>query len=204
MSMSTAGSVTIIIRAIRSGDQSAATPLWARYFERLARHANKFLCWNTRLIDMDEDVALLALNDFCNGLSAGKFEDVDSREQLWRLLAKIIERKAYRLINERRWKRERLFTDLEPTGSQAGDSRTPVVVFEPVDRYKEIVGIELNELIDSLPNPLWREAVRMTLEGDTVREIAEKLQYSSSYVHVWLRTIRALWEEQYGRDNFFG
>jgi hypothetical protein len=203
MPTETTGSVTLIIRGIRGGDDGKVTPLWARYFERLTRHANKYLRSNPRLVVEDEDVALSALNDFCNGLANGKLDYIDKREVLWGTLATIVERKALQRLRDRRWKQP-VFTDLQPTAQCAGNGSTPVAIVEPTDPYIGVVSLELKELIDMLPNPLWRQAARMSLEGYTVREIAAKLDRGRACVHVWFRTIRAIWDEKPGRENLLG
>jgi DNA-directed RNA polymerase specialized sigma24 family protein len=97
-----------------------------------------------------------------------------------------------------------VFTDLERHGSSAGDGRSRIAFVEPSDEYRELVRVELDDLIESLGNPLWRQAVRMVLEGYTVPEIAAKLDRSRSCVHLWFRTIRAIWEESPGKENLLG
>jgi DNA-directed RNA polymerase specialized sigma24 family protein len=203
MPLSTTRSVTLLIRGIRGGDLSGVTPLWAHYFERLTRHANNRLRFDPRLESEDEDTALEAFNDVCKGLANGKFEYVDSREQLWGLMAKITERKANRILNKTRWKREVLFTDLQPTGAEAGDGSTRAIYFEPSMEYQHLVRVEIKELIDRLPKDLWRETARMLLEGYTIPEIAVKLNRTRKCVDIWLRAIQALWEERLGREILF-
>jgi hypothetical protein len=198
------GSVTLIIRGLREGDDAKVTPLWARYFERLTHHAAKHLRFApTGARGYEVDAALSAINDFCNGIARGKFEYVDKREVLWGTLARITERKALRRVGDGRWEGV-VFTDIQPNLSSAGDGCSRIAVVEPTDGYKEVVRMELNDLIGSLENPLWRQAVRMVMEGYTVPEIAAKLDRGRECVYVWFRTIRAIWEENPGRDNLLG
>ncbi len=205
MPADTCGSVTLMIRGLRGGDDAKVTPLWGRYFERLTNVAAKHLRFApTGASGTEEDAALSAINAFCDGIAAGKFEYVDRREVLWGTLAKITERKALRRVRDRRWKKEVVFTDLEPDVSSAGDGSRRLAIVEPTREYTEVVRLELNDLIDSLENPLWREAVRMVLEGDTFAEIAAKLNRGRECVYVWFRTIRQIWEEHPGSENFLG
>jgi hypothetical protein len=198
MPLDTCGSVTQIVISIRAGDQAKVTPLWERYFERLTHHAAKYL----RLApNLDEDAALSAINDFCDGLAKGKFDYVDRREVLWGTLAKITERKALRL--DRRF-REVHLTDIQDDASSDGAGVSRIAAIQPTDEYSGIVRTEIEDLIDRLPNPLWRQAARMVMEGYTVPEIAAKLGNSRSCVYVWFRTIEAIWEEDPGRENLLG
>ena len=204
MPIETAGSVTLHIRGVRGGDDGKVTPLWARYFERLTHHANKYLTSNPRLIDEDEVVALSAFSDFCNGLAKGKFDYIDKREVLWGTLATIVERRRVQLLRDRRWKKRFCSRTCSLQPNLLGMGALVLAVVEPADPYKEIVSLELKELIDMLPNPLWQQAVRMSLEGYAVREIAAKLDRTRECVHVWFRTIRAIWDEKPGRENLLG
>lgn len=205
MSAETCGSVTLMIRGLRGGDEAKVTPLWGRYFERLTHVAAKHLRFApTGSRGTEEDAALSAINSFCDGLAAGKFEYVDRREVLWGTLAKITERKALRQLRDRRWEKEVVFTDLQPDVSMAGDGSRRLAIVEPTREYTDVVRLELDDLIDALENPLWREAVRMVLEGDSVPEIAAKLHRSRECVYIWFRTIRQIWEERSGSGNLLG
>jgi hypothetical protein len=191
----TCGSVTQIVISIRGGNQARVTPLCERYFERLTHLAARYLRFAP---DCDEDAALSAINDFCDGLARGEFDYVDRREVLWRALAKITERKARRL--DRRFRREVRFTDIQGVEASCGDKSSRIVAIEPNDEYRGIVQIEIEDLIDTLKNPLWREAIRMVMEGYTVPEIATKLGRGRECVYVWFRTIRTIWEDSPGRE----
>jgi hypothetical protein len=204
MPTTTAGSVTLVVRGIRGGDDGKVTPLWARYFERLTHHANKYLRWNPRLVAEDEEVAASTLSEFCNGLANGKFEYIDKREVLWGTLARIIERKALQRLRGNRWKKEVLFTDLQPAGPPADDGSTRVAIFEPTAPYREHVSLELKEMIDRLPNPLWQQAARMVMEGYTVPEIAAQQKRTRRCVYKWLEAIEAIWKADMGRENLLG
>ncbi|MFO0888990.1 MAG: ECF-type sigma factor [Isosphaeraceae bacterium] len=193
--------MTQIVIDIRGGAEDQVTPLWARYFERLARHASQRLPLPLRT--EDEDVALSVMDAFCDGLAQGKFDFVDRREVLWRTLATITERKVYRRVE--RWeKRPAHFTDLRCDGASSGGGTAWIASLQPTEEYAAIVRLELDELIRKLPNPFWRQAAWMAMEGYSAAEIAGKLNRSTSMVHVWFRTIRSIWEDDPGRENSLG
>ena len=142
----------------------------------------------------EEDAALSAIDDFCNGLAEHKFDYVDNRDVLWRTLAKITERMAMQRVRSGRWK-EVSIEDLLP-GSSFGDNRGGRLAFvEPTSEYKAIVEMIMTELIEKLENPLWRQAVLLRLEDYSVAEIAARLGKSRATVFVWFRAIRKSWEE---------
>jgi hypothetical protein len=204
MTQDTDGSVTRIIISIRGGDDANVAPLWERYFDRLTHHAARYLQFAPGLADNDEDVALSAIDAFCNGLAEGKFDYVDGREVLWGTLARITERKALQRLRDKRWRREVRFNDLLPDGSSDADGCSRIAVVRPTDEYVDLVRLELGDLIDSLKDPRWRQAARMVMEGYTVPEIAHRLGPCRETVYIWFRTIRAIWEEEPGRENLLG
>ncbi len=191
------GSVTVMIRRLRAGDRAEVASLWNRYFERLAQHAHPIVPWGAY---GREDAALSAINDFCDGMVRGKFLYVEGREVLWATLARITERKALRGV--RRFRREVSFEALPP-GTRLFDIGVDGVAFiEPTPEYKALVNMTLAELIDGLPNPLWRQAVLLRLEGHSVPEIAARLgKKSPRIVQLWFRAIEAIWRERLGGDS---
>src|SRR5262245_19242535 len=96
MSSDDSGSVTHWLGALKGGDLDAAQPLWERYFARLVRLAQARL--RTRrgpgAAEDEEDAALSAFNSFCRVATEGRFPRLDDRDDLWRLLIAITERKA--------------------------------------------------------------------------------------------------------------
>src|SRR5262249_1639184 len=119
--VSSSGSVTAWIGKLRAGDRSAAEPLLRCYFERLVKLARAKLRRLPTAMADEEDVALGALDSFCRGAGQGRFPHLSDRDDLWRLLLVITERKATRLIrNEGRIKRGG--AKVRHEGSRANDS----------------------------------------------------------------------------------
>jgi hypothetical protein len=184
MSDEETGSVTLMIRSLREGNSAHVPALWERYFERLAAHARPLVrSGPLSAHGTEEDAALSAIDAFCNGIADGRFPYVDSREVLWGTLAKITERKAMQRVRGRRWE-----------VSLDGDASLAVV--EPTPEYRALVNLVLEELIDGLEKPFWRQAVLLVLEGHTVPEIAARLGRSRRLIYVWFEAIRAVWEER--------
>src|SRR5262249_33514107 len=92
------GSVTFWIGQLKAGDPKAVQPLWERYFDRLVRLARKRLRGVRGSAADEEDVALSAFNNFCQAAVQGRFPDMLDRDDLWRLLVVITDRKAVSLV----------------------------------------------------------------------------------------------------------
>src|SRR5438067_6883003 len=99
-------SVSHWIGQLQAGDHAAAQKLWERYFQRLVGLARKKLQGQPRRAADEEDVALSAFASFCRGAEAGRFPRLTDRDDLWRLLVTMTERKAFNLVrDEHRLKR---------------------------------------------------------------------------------------------------
>jgi len=96
--MSSAGSVTAWIGALKAGDHAAAQKLWERYYEQLVRLAREKLGGARRRAADEEDVVQSAFDSFCRGAGQGRFPQLRDRDNLWPLLIVITERKAFDLV----------------------------------------------------------------------------------------------------------
>jgi RNA polymerase sigma factor (sigma-70 family) len=195
------GSVTHWIGALKGGDLDAAQPLWERYFARLVRLAQTRL--RARLApgasEDEEDAALSAFDSFCRAAAEGRFPRLDDRDDLWRLLVAITERKAVEQMRRaRRLKRGggrvRTEADLtadgpddEPTGLDriAGPQPTPEFAAEFAEEYRR--------LFEALRDEELRRIAVWKLEGHTIDEIATRLGCARRTVSRRLELIRTLW-----------
>src|SRR5262249_4214067 len=100
------GSVTVWLASLKAGDGDAAQKLWRRYFDELVRLARDPLKSAPRAVADEEDAALSAFDSFVRGAANARYPRLDDREDLWRLLVVITERKAIdQAMHERRQKR---------------------------------------------------------------------------------------------------
>ena len=198
------GSVTRWLDALRGGDLDAAQPLWERYFARLVGLARARL--RTRrspgAAEDEEDAALSAFDSFCRAATEGRFPRLDDRDDLWRLLVAITERKAAdQLRRARRLKRGggrvRTEGDLAAGGPDdeaagldriAGPQPTPEFAAEFAEEYRRLFEVLRDE-------DLRRIAVSK-LEGYTVDEIAAQLGCARRTVARRLELIRTLWRAE--------
>ena len=92
--MSSEGSVTCWVTALKGGDPAAAQAIWERYHRRLVGLARDKLRAARRRAADEEDVVQNAFHSFFKGVAAGRFPRLDDRDNLWRLLVVITARKA--------------------------------------------------------------------------------------------------------------
>jgi RNA polymerase sigma factor (sigma-70 family) len=195
------GSVTLWLGALRKGDRDAAMPLWERYFARLvglARARLRTRRWPGATED-EEDAALSAFDSFCRAATEGHFPRLDDRDELWRLLVALTERKvADQIRRARRLKRGggrvRTEADLAAGGSDdqpaglngiAGPEPTPEFAAEFAEEYRRLFEVLRDEDLRRIA--VWK------LDGHTVEEIAAQLGCARRTVARRLELIRTLW-----------
>jgi DNA-directed RNA polymerase specialized sigma24 family protein len=191
-------SVTAWIDQLRAGDRAAAEPLWRDYFQRLVGLARAKL--RGRLptaMAGPEDVALSAFDSFCRGVAQGRFPQLADRDDLWRLLFVITERKATDLVNHE-WAQKRGGGNVRHEGSVTGESRaTPsldrVASLEPTPEQAALVADEVHQLLESLENDKLRAVALAKMEGYTNKEIAQRLGVAEPTIERKLGRIRKIW-----------
>ena len=195
--------VTYWINRLAEGDQEAAHAIWEGYFSKLVRYARRKLDDMPRRAVDEEDVAISAMYSFCRGLEAGRFEKVDDREDLWKLLVTITARKAYAV-------RKRHYREKRGKGRVRGESvfQRPdddefrsagigqVLGSEPTPELANMVVENTRELLDALDDETLRQVAIMKLEGQTNVEIAQKLGCVARTVERKLERIRGKWSRE--------
>ena len=190
--------ITQVIPRMRDGDEQAAEIIWREYFGRLVRYARRKLDGVPRRAVDEEDVALSAMFSFCRGMEAGRFEKVDDREDLWKLLVTITARKAcgkrrHEFAGKRDARRTRdegAFVRLD--GSQERNVGIEVLAVEPTPELADMVVASCHELLDCLDEK-GRLVAIWTLEGHSTSEIALKLGCVNRTVQRKLERIRDKW-----------
>lgn len=193
-------SITQWIGGIKSGNQSAAGPLWEAYYRQLVTLARNKLRGSTRRVADEEDVALSAFDSFCRNAAEGRFPRLDDRDDLWKLLFTITERKALRQVqHERRQKRgggqvkgESVF---EHDGSPPGLDQYRVAPEPTPDEAAAIVE-NVATLLDLLNDCSLRKIAVAKMEGFTNEEIAAQSGMSERSIKRKLRVIRAAWSAE--------
>jgi RNA polymerase sigma factor (sigma-70 family) len=200
--MSTGGSVTRWVTALKGGDSSAAQPLWERYHRQLVSLARQKLQSARRRAADEEDVVQSAFHSFFRGVSRGRFPQLDDRDNLWRLLVVITARKALDQLAHEHSKRR-------GGGTLQGESRIStatghwddaaieqVVGDEPTPEFAAQVADQYQRLLDLLGDETLRRVAVWKMEGFTKDEIAERLDCSRRTVARKLETIRIIWSRE--------
>ena len=178
-------SVTNWIVALRGGDHVAAQNLWAFLRRRLVIHAQRSGSANP--VYDEEDVALSAFGALCEGLQDGRFDEVDNRVDLWRLLAVITTNKARkRALHETRQKRGGDFSRVDDADaffdSIVSPNPPPDVVVsmqEECERTLRLLGQEELKMV-----------VLLRIEGYTNDEIADAMGCTRRSVQRRLALVR--------------
>jgi DNA-directed RNA polymerase specialized sigma24 family protein len=193
-------SVTRWLRSLEAGDGEAAEKLWRHYFDGLVRLARARLRDAPRAVADEEDAALSAFDSFCVGAARGRYPRLADRDDLWRLLVVITERKALDQVQrERRQKRgggKILGTsDLADADRGGGGAASP----EPTPEFAALVADECRRLLGRLRDDSLREVARLRMEGYTNEEVADRIGCSLRSVARKVELVRRTWLGE-GRD----
>lgn len=199
--MSSHGSVSNWIAALKDGDSAAAQPLWERYYSQLVALARKKLGAGTRQAADEEDVVQNAFHSFFKALGQGRFPQLDDRDSLWRLLVVITANKALKqLTHASRQKRGGgTFTGslgINPFGKEDEAALVQVVGTEPTPDFAAQIAEEYRRLLDLLQDETLQQVAVLKMEGSGNDEIAEKLGCSRRTIARKLESIRVLWSNE--------
>jgi DNA-directed RNA polymerase specialized sigma24 family protein len=187
MSSSGEGSITRWIVKLKTGEEEAAHRLWERYFDRLVCLARSELRARRReAVEDEEDAALTAFDSFCRGVARGKFEQLNDRDDLWRLLALITVRKArdqlQRQAAQKRgggWVAHAAAEPSLPINVEGGDPGASgldrILCREPSPEIAAMLADEYLRLGDDLGDDSLRRVLDLRMEGYTRQEIARRL-----------------------------
>lgn len=200
-SMSSPGSVSNWIAALKEGDAAAAQPLWERYYRQLLGLARNKLGGMQRSAVDEEDVVQNAFHSFFRAVDAGRFPQLDDRDNLWRLLVVITANKALKqLAYAQRQKRgggtETGPLGIYPIGSHDEAALVQVVGDEPTPDFSAQVAEEYGRLLELLGDDTLRQVSVWKMEGYSNDEIAEKLGCSRRTVARKVEAIRMLWNNE--------
>lgn len=196
--MSSPGSVSRWIAALKLGDATAAAPLWKRYYRHMVLLARKMLRAERPRAADEEDIVQNAFHSFFRALTQGRFPDLDNRDGLRRLLLVITANKALKQLKyERCQKRGGIAKGESVTAVEAmwsdEQALTDAVALQPTPDFAAEEADDCQRLLDLLGDETLRQVAIWRLEGYSSREIAEMLACSERTVARKLDAIRILW-----------
>jgi DNA-directed RNA polymerase specialized sigma24 family protein len=194
------GSVTGWIGDLKEGKGNSAALLWQRYFAELVRLARSRLGAAPRAASDEEDVALSAFHSLCKGAAQGRFDQLDDRDDLWRLLSTITARKAFTQARDQ-GRQKRGGGRVLDEGALAGPDGSAfgldlVAGATPTPEVAALMGEECRRLLDALGDETIRRIALMRMEGYSGEEIAERLQCNRRTVSRKLDLIRRKWAKE--------
>jgi DNA-directed RNA polymerase specialized sigma24 family protein len=191
-------SVSEWVRDLKQGDAEAAQQLWNRYFEQLVTQAQRRLrkhnCPEGAVVP--EDVAVSVFESIWRGANAGRFHNVNDRDELWWLLQALTHRKVVDHI--RHATAQRRFPGHVPqplAGSSSGAGFRELMAQEPTPEYLAILEEQYLFLLGLLRDSKLREIAVLKVEGWTSDEICEQLSVSSATMNRKLKLIRTTWQQ---------
>lgn len=184
-------SVTQWLVDLKLGDSRAAEAIWDRFFERLCGRLRHRVAAGQRVFD-EEDLAISAIHALYAGAREGRFQRLDSREDLWQLLVLIGSRKAVSAHRAAR-ARKQLGESAVGVSPSLAVGLDRVVAAEVDDPYLDDLGSTCGELLEGL-EPRFRELALLKLEGLTNEEVASRTGRSVRTVERHLMIIRESWK----------
>ena len=186
------GSVTLLIKELKVGDEQAARQLWERYFNSIRDLARRRISDEYRLRVCDEeDVALSVFNTLCSGARDGKFDQLLNRDDLWGLLVILA---GHKIINQKRWE-----TRVKRGGTDSSrdygsdhdiedDQPDPAMLVQFSDERKY--------MLDLLRTDDLREIAVGRLEGYTARELAARIGVTERTIQRKIKLIYERWKKE--------
>ena len=167
--MTSHGSVSHLIAALKEGDPAAAGPLWQRYYRQLVGFARQKLRSVRRRAADEEDVVQNAFHSFFHAVAQGRFPHLGDRDSLWRLLVVMTANKAHRQrAYEQRQKRGGTLAgpmEIYQIGPDDEEALAKFVGTEPTPDFAAQVADEYRRLLDLLGDETLRQVAVWKLEG---------------------------------------
>lgn len=152
----------------------------------------------TRRIADEEDVAVSVFDTLCKGAAAGRFDKLQDRDDLWKLLTAISGMKSVDQIR-RQTAKKRGGVDVRGESIVAGAGASQMGGFdqfvhaEPTPEFLAVMDEQQQEMFRALPDDSQRNVARLRFEGYSNQEIAEQLGTSLRSVERKLKVIREIW-----------
>ncbi|HEY3968778.1 MAG TPA: ECF-type sigma factor [Planctomycetaceae bacterium] len=184
---------------LQKGDAEAAQRLWDRYFTELVKFARVRINKSARRTKDEEDVALSVFDSLCRGAQAGRFADLQGRDELWMLLLALTRRKI--IDQHRLYERTKSGPGLIDVETDVNRKPGTEILFSLDAVLGEVPSPDLllqmdeewQRLLQLLRDNTLRRIAGWRIEGYSVDEIASKLGILPRTVGRKLMVIRSCW-----------
>ncbi|MEZ6063859.1 MAG: ECF-type sigma factor [Planctomycetaceae bacterium] len=189
--------ISVLLQRIREGrDEEASRKLWEAYFEKMTAVARRNLGSLPKRVADEEDVAASAMHSFFKAAEGGRLQDLQNRDELWKLLITIVIRKANR-------HKERATALKRGGGIVRGESvfaapdsgKSAGLAGFPDEAFFSDLSSECSHLLSLLDDDTLRRIALLKLEGYTTDEIAAEMNVARSTVKRKLDRIREQWKD---------
>lgn len=192
--------ITEWLRGLRYGEAEAAQKLWQHYAQSLEVLARSRLGNFSRTVVDEEDIAQSVFSSICRGAAAGRFDNVNNRDELWWLLLAITKHKAVNFIRRetRQIRGEGRVRCEAQMGGENGSKAfrlDELVGRDPAPDFVAMLDEEYQGLLAELGDDRLRQIAGLRIEGYEVSEIADKLGVSLRTVERKLNLIRSRWSK---------
>lgn len=196
--MDSEGSITHLIRRLKSGDDAALGKIFERYYARVVGLARRKLGTMRRMADED-DVAQSAFWGFYRSLKENRLPNLNNRQDLIGLLIVITARQAATQVEREMAKKrgggnihgESVFAILARSG-ESGASADESPDDRPLPDEQAMLAECYERYVGALPEDL-RPVAEDDLAGWTHSEIAARFERSTRTVDRWIHTIGDTW-----------
>jgi hypothetical protein len=186
------GTVTKLLKELHTGDELVVKQVFDFYFQQLAGRAKILLQRKGVRVKDEEGLASLVMEAFLRDATAGEIGELRSRHDVWRMLAKRIDQRASNIKRYENQKKRK--GEVGESVFRAIDGGwDPLGLQQQVDRSTEIEALH-RELIESLNDELHKQIVHFLLNGDSVKEIAEKTGKSPQTIYRKMTAIISSWK----------
>jgi RNA polymerase sigma-70 factor (ECF subfamily) len=175
--MSAQDSFALLIQQLLAGHPLGADKVYRRFADRLLALARVRLDHRLRGKADPEDVVLSALRSFLTGCAEGQFTLQDP-DQLWNLLTLITLRKCRRQARHYLAECRDVRREEAPAGEEdSGLGELLGLDREPTPEEAAEMQDLLEQVVARLGKPLKRRVFELSLQGYSVQEIAEQVNY---------------------------
>lgn len=191
--------ITVWINQLADRPETSMDMIWRNYYGKLVGYAKRKLRDMPKRHLDEEDIAVDAMNSLFEGAQAGRFPDLNDRDDLWKILLTITARKASKAIRGN-------MAQKRGSGSVRGESIFAnqfndegniglgnILGAEPSPDLADKVVKQCEELLGTLDEEVLQQIAGMKLEGYTNEEIAQKLDCAVRSVERKLKRIRDKW-----------
>jgi hypothetical protein len=200
--MKTDGSVTRWIEGAKQGEDSAVyQAIWIRYFDQLVTLARQLLHENARGAADEEDIAINVLDCICRGFKNGRFNYVDNRNILWKVLNTLISRRVFDHHQRVFAAPNNVTYSINVSDSEGSLNWLDQIADKnpsPAEAYELIDTIEAG--MRSLTRDYLKSVAIQKLEGLTNKEIAKQEGVIEETIRRRVDKIRDTWTKHLGID----